>query len=157
MHLLHPTSLLKLSFGSNWVQKTKTSIYEISRMLFYNVDFNFAHFANFSFSHFEIEESFGLIWLKLQNGWFDSQISIPGICKVLVSSMGFIFTHFVYEGGFGQIWVKILELSISTIFENFHFVAQFTNYSVPFCSFWIRKSRLAYFGKIYLIWGISFV
>ena len=68
MHLLHPTGLLKLSFGSSWVQKTKTSIYEISRMLFSNIDFNFAHFAHFNYDHFEIEESFGLIRVKLQNG-----------------------------------------------------------------------------------------
>ena len=34
MHLLHPTDLAKLSFGPNWVQKTKASINEISRMLF---------------------------------------------------------------------------------------------------------------------------
>ena len=60
MHLLHPTGLLKLCFGSNWVQKTKTSISEISKMLFSNMDFNF--------THFEIEESFGLIWVKIQNG-----------------------------------------------------------------------------------------
>ena len=79
MQLLHPTGLLKLSFGSNWVQKTKTSIYEISRMLFSNMDFNFAHFANFNFAHFEIEGSFGLIWVKLQNGQFHLQISISGI------------------------------------------------------------------------------
>ena len=37
-------------------------------MLFSNMDFNFPHFANFNFAHFEIEESFGLIWVKLQNG-----------------------------------------------------------------------------------------
>ena len=54
-----PTSLLKLSFGSSWVHKTKTSIYEISRMLFSNMDFNFAHFTNFNFAYFEIEESYG--------------------------------------------------------------------------------------------------
>ena len=35
---------------------------------FRDVDFNFTHFANFKFAYFEIEESFGLIWLKLQNG-----------------------------------------------------------------------------------------
>ena len=29
------------------------------------MDFNFAHFANFNFAYFEIEESFGLIWVKL--------------------------------------------------------------------------------------------
>ena len=151
MHLLHPTSLLIVTFGSNWVLKTKTSIYEISRMLFYNTDLNFAHFANFNFAHFEIEERFGLIWVKLQNGWFDLHISISGIYKVLVSSMGFIFAHFVYEVHFGQIWVKITEWSISDWFGNFHFGAHFTNYSVPFCSFWIWKSLLEYFGKINLI------
>ena len=68
MLLLHPAILLKLSFGSNWVQKAKTSIYKISRMVFYNMDFNFAHFAHFNFAHFKTEESFGLIWVKLQSG-----------------------------------------------------------------------------------------
>ena len=33
-------------------------------MLFSNMDFNFAHF---NFAHYEIEESVGLIWVKLQN------------------------------------------------------------------------------------------
>ena len=42
------------------------------------VDFNFTHFANFKFAYFEIEESFGLIWVKLQNGRFHLQISILG-------------------------------------------------------------------------------
>ena len=50
-------------------------------MLFYNMDFHFAHFAHLNFSHIKIEESFGLIWVKLQNGWFDLQISISGIFK----------------------------------------------------------------------------
>ena len=40
--------------------------------------FNFTHFANFKFAYFEIEESFGLIWVKLQNGRFHLQISILG-------------------------------------------------------------------------------
>ena len=31
------------------------------------MDFNFAHFANFNYAHFEIEDSFRLIWVKLQN------------------------------------------------------------------------------------------
>ena len=82
-------------------------------MLLYNMKFNFAHFANFNFALFEIEESFGLIWVKLQNGWFGSQISILSIYEVLVSSMRFILAHLVYEGNFGQIWVKITEWSIS--------------------------------------------
>ena len=36
-------------------------------MLSSNMDFNFARFPNFKFAHSEIEESFGLIWVKLQN------------------------------------------------------------------------------------------
>ena len=157
MHLLHPTSLLRVSFWSNWVLRTKTSIYKISRMLFYNTDLNFAHFANFNFANFEIEERLGLIWVKLQNGWFDLHISILGIYKVLISSMGFIFAHFVYEGCFGQIWLKITEWSIRNRFANFHFGVNFTNYGVWFCSFWIWKSLLEYFGKIHLIQGFSFI
>ena len=35
--------------------------------VFKDVGFNFTHFANFKFSYFETEESFGLIWVKLQN------------------------------------------------------------------------------------------
>ena len=31
-----------------------------------NVDFNYTHCANFKFAYFEIEENFGLIWVKLQ-------------------------------------------------------------------------------------------
>ena len=69
----------KLSFGSNWIQKPKTSIYEILRVLFSNMDFNFAYFANFNFAHFEIEESFGLIWEKLQKGRFHLQTSNSSI------------------------------------------------------------------------------
>ena len=48
-------------------------------MSFSNKDFNFAHFANSDFAHFKIAESFGWICVKLQNGWFDLQISISGI------------------------------------------------------------------------------
>ena len=33
-----------------------------------NTDFSLIYFTNFSFAHFEIQESFGLIWVKLQNG-----------------------------------------------------------------------------------------
>ena len=29
------------------------------------MDFNFTHFTDFNFAYFEIEESFGLIWVKL--------------------------------------------------------------------------------------------
>ena len=35
---------------------------------FKDVDLTFNHFANFEFAYFEIQESFGLIWVKLQNG-----------------------------------------------------------------------------------------
>ena len=86
---------------------------------FKDVDFNFTHFANFEFAYFEIEESFGLICVKLQNGRFHLQISILGTKKVLVANKGFIFTHFVYNRNFGQIWAKIIECSIRV--ENCHF------------------------------------
>ena len=45
-------------------------------MHFSNIDFNFAYFASFNFAIFEIEKSFGLIWVKLQNGQFHLQIFI---------------------------------------------------------------------------------
>ena len=45
---------------------------------FKDVDFNFTHFANFKFAYFEIEENFGLIWVKLQNGQFHLQTSTLG-------------------------------------------------------------------------------
>ena len=35
---------------------------------FKDVDFIFAHFANFKFAYFDIEVSFWSIWLNLQNG-----------------------------------------------------------------------------------------
>ena len=40
--------------------------------------FNFSHFASFGFTYFEIEVSFGLIWVSLQNDQFHLQISILG-------------------------------------------------------------------------------
>ena len=45
---------------------------------FKDVDFNFTHFDNFKFAYFEIEVSFGLIWVNLQNGRFHLQVSILG-------------------------------------------------------------------------------
>ena len=42
------------------------------------MDFNFTHFANFKNAYFEIEENFGLNWLKLQNHQFHLQIYILG-------------------------------------------------------------------------------
>ena len=45
---------------------------------FKNVDIYFSHFANFKFAYRETGESFGLIWVKLQNGRFHLQISILG-------------------------------------------------------------------------------
>ena len=43
-----------------------------------DVDFNFTHFANFKFAYIEIDVSFGLIWVDLQNGRFPLQNSILG-------------------------------------------------------------------------------
>ena len=50
-----------------------------TRMLSSNLDFSLAYFTNFNFAHFEIEESFGLIWVKSQNGRFHLQIFLSGI------------------------------------------------------------------------------
>ena len=50
-----------------------------SKVLFSNTDFSLMHFTNFIFPHFEIQEGFGLIWVKLQNGQFHLQIFISGI------------------------------------------------------------------------------
>ena len=98
MHLIHPTHLAKLYFGSNWVQKTKKSIYGISRMLFLNMDFYFTYIANFNFAYFEIENSFGLIWVKLQNGRFHLQFSFRMFKGCMLDSgMGFIFAHLVHK------------------------------------------------------------
>ena len=45
---------------------------------FKGVDFNFTHFTNFKYAYIKIEESFGLIWVNLQNGRFHFQMSILG-------------------------------------------------------------------------------
>ena len=44
-----------------------------------NLDYSLAYFTYFNFVHFEIEESFRLIWVKLQNGQFHLQIFLSGI------------------------------------------------------------------------------
>ena len=41
---------------------------------FKDVNFNYSHFANFKFAYIEIEESFWLIRVKLQNGRFHLHI-----------------------------------------------------------------------------------
>ena len=76
---------------------------------FKDVDFKFTHFANFKFAYFEIEASFGLIWVNVRSGRFHLQMSILGTLKVIVLSIGFIFTHFVCKGNFGQIWIKNID------------------------------------------------
>ena len=57
--------------------------------------------------------------------------------RVFVPSMGFIFAYFRYKRRFRQIWVKTT--------ENFHVGGRFTNYGVPYCSFWIWKSTFGIF------------
>ena len=77
----HPTpyNLSKIFFWTKLYSKNKNTHLRDFKMLFSNVDFNFDHFKNFNFAHFEIQEMFGLIWVKLQNGRFHLQISISGI------------------------------------------------------------------------------
>ena len=62
-------------------------------MLFLNMYFYFNYIGNFNFAHFEIEKSFGLIWIKLQNDRFHLQF----LFLVLDSSMGFIFANLVHK------------------------------------------------------------
>ena len=50
----------------------------ISLRDFKDVDFNFTHFDNSKVAYFETEVNFGLIWVNLQNGRFNLQISILG-------------------------------------------------------------------------------
>ena len=91
MHLLNPKGLLKLSFGPNWVQKTKTSIiYEISRMLSSNMHFSLAHFTDFNFAHLEIEESFWVNLGKITKG----SISPANFCFGYLK--GACFTYGLY-------------------------------------------------------------
>ena len=98
MHLIHPTGLPKLSFGSNWVQKTKASINDISRMHFLNMDFCFTYIANFNFAHFEIEKSFGLILGKTTKWLISLAISFWMFRGCMLDSgMGFIFAHLVHK------------------------------------------------------------
>ena len=40
------------------------------------MNFNVAYFPHFDLAHFEIEESFELVWVKLQNDRFRLQVSI---------------------------------------------------------------------------------
>ena len=67
------------------------------------MDFNFAHFGNFNFAHFELEESFWLIWVKLQNGQISLANFLFGYLKGAHFRYGLIFVHFVSKGSFGQI------------------------------------------------------
>ena len=66
----HVTLVLTMILGS----KKKS----IQLRYFKDVDFNFTDFANFKFAYFEIEVSFGLIWVNLQNSRFHLQISFLG-------------------------------------------------------------------------------
>ena len=83
-------------------------------MLFSNIDFDFAHFHNFNFAHFEIEESFRPIWVK----WSISRANFhSSIYKVLVSNMDFFFAHFVFKASSGQkLQNDPLDLKISILF-----------------------------------------
>ena len=75
MHLLDPTGFARLFLDQTRFKKQKHPFTTISRMFFLNMDFYFTYIANFNFPHFEIEESFGLIWVKLENCRFHLQFS----------------------------------------------------------------------------------
>ena len=64
-------------------------------MVFFNMDFNFTYFANCNFAHFEIEKSFGLTWVKLQNGRFHLQFSFRVFKRCSIQVLA--FAHLVYK------------------------------------------------------------
>ena len=80
---------------------------------FKDVDFNFTRFANFKFAYFEIEECFGLIWVKLQNGRFHLQIPFWVLIFALVSQI--MLFHFVYKKEFWHILVKFVVYKVSLL------------------------------------------
>ena len=51
------------------------------------MDFNFIHFSNFKFAYFEIEVSFWLIWLNLQNGRFQISFWVLKRCSFQVKTL----------------------------------------------------------------------
>ena len=62
------------------------------------MDFYCTYIANFNFAPFEINKSFGLIRVKLQNGQFHLQFSFRMIKGCMLDSgMGFIFAHLVHK------------------------------------------------------------
>ena len=85
---------------------------------------------------------------------FCLQVSISGVYKVLVSSMGFIFAHFVYKGSFKQIWVKITEWSIR--FENFRFDAISQIMVFHFVHFFEYKKVIWYILAKFTVYRVSF-
>ena len=69
MHLLNAKDVLKLFLDQTGFKKQKhPSFTRFQGCFSQNTDFSLIHFTNFSFAQFEIQESFGLIWVKLQNG-----------------------------------------------------------------------------------------
>ena len=71
----------KLGLQKRYIRFSHDSRFKKQKHLFTDfkdVDFNLTHFANFKFACFEIEVSFGLIWVNLQNGRIHLQISILG-------------------------------------------------------------------------------
>ena len=87
MHIQRPAGLVKLSFGLKWVQKTKTSIYEILRILFLSMDFSFAYFANFNISS---------VLKSPQNGQFHLQFSF-GVFKRCSIQVGALFSFILLK------------------------------------------------------------
>ena len=131
----------------------RTSIHEISRMLFSNVYFNSAHFLSFSFqlAQFEIETYLNLKLKKVLD-WCEWN------CKVVDLTCQFSFqvfnissfAHLVYRGRFVQIWIKSTEWSSFYIWK---FPCWFPLHKL-WCSILLilnKKGLLAYVGKIFRI------
>ena len=61
-----PYSPSKTFFWTKLCSKNENIHLRDFKILFSNMDLNFAHFLNLNCAHFEVEESFGLIWVNLQ-------------------------------------------------------------------------------------------
>ena len=101
-------------------------------MLFLNMDFNFADFADFNFAQLEIEKSLGLIWVKLQNGRFHLQFSFRVFKRCSIQVWALFFLILCIKEVLGKFGLKLqndlkkdLKISILVLYSQimvFHFI-----------------------------------
>ena len=112
------------------------------KMLFLNMDFNFADFANFNFAQLEIEKSFGLILVKLQNGRFHLQFSFRVFKRCSIQVWALFFLILCIKEVLGKFGLKLqndlkndLKISILVLFSQI-MVSHFIHIKKTFGIFW---------------------